>query len=77
MNCFSEKVLNSGGKGFVCPTNPTQNIKVTRFINVADTKLGWLSRGPMYEVINTNDGSVVARWTFGAVIKDFSTKVSV
>ena len=44
-------------------------------MNIADSKLAWLSKGPRLEVVGTADGAKIAAWTFGAVVRDFKTKV--
>lgn len=43
---------------------------------LSDSKLAWLGRGPQFEVIQVSDGGKVAAWTFGAVVRDFKTKVT-
>lgn len=42
----------------------------------SDAKLSWLSRGPLLEVVHIADGAKIASWTFGAVVRDFKTKVT-
>lgn len=42
----------------------------------ADSKLAWLSKGPLLEIVNIADGAKIAAWNFGAVVRDFKTKVT-
>ncbi|XP_034239257.1 protein ELYS [Thrips palmi] len=43
---------------------------------LSDSKLAWLSKGPQFEVVQVSDGAKIAAWTFGAVVRDFKTKVT-
>ncbi|KAG8233674.1 hypothetical protein J437_LFUL014116 [Ladona fulva] len=41
-----------------------------------DTHHAWISRGPYFEVVSTNNGEKIAAWTFGGILKDTNTKVT-
>lgn len=35
----------------------------------------WFATGPYFQIVNSKNGKTIASWTFGAVLKDFTTKV--
>ncbi|KAK3926779.1 Protein ELYS [Frankliniella fusca] len=41
-----------------------------------ESKLAWISKGPVFEIVSIIDGAKVAAWNFGAVVRDFKTKVT-